>query len=405
MSQLSRKTISILWMMTRLNEIWHILWLTAHFFFCWHIGKFHSPSLVKKKILTQVTFLWTVTRMSWRFLKMCYTLSIVWPFDCKERYKKILCICLGVFGDHWYYKESILQKLKRSIQEVNILNFAVTLLILMWVWLTSIISSLLKILYMLVKSFIILQRENTIIIINSLKKIISCKLIAMRSLRYIWVIKYRTTSPDNLKSPSSKWPSLYIFDQFFTKDNRIERHLKHIITNDEFKEYCSKPRDLFLFSLPLLQWWFQYEGEYHKLTQWVLDAHSMAATLAECERLFCLERPLVAPWQNPLLDDMIKTNEYWMVWKRLGFFEDFQHDNYSLMVFYLSKPATIREKPKICWSFWFMIGVDKFFRESFYIDHDLSYWIIQADLREEVRPFGIAERDFLREKSMVFVKE
>ncbi len=254
---------------------------------------------------------------------MYYIYSIIWLFGYKAMVRQDVMYLYGSVRWPLILSESIFWKLKRSIQEVNILNFAVKLLILMWVWLRSIISSLLKILYMLLKLFFMLHKKNIISILNRPKKINICKLLAMRTLRYIWVTKYRTTSPDNPKSLSSKWPSLDIFYHFFTKDNGFKRDLKQVINNNEYKEYCTKPLDPFLLTLPLLQWWVQHETEYHKLIQWVLDLHSIPATLAECERVFCSERQLLTPWQNRFPDNMIKTNEYLMAWKRFGFFWGF----------------------------------------------------------------------------------
>ncbi len=147
-------------------------------------------------------------------------------------------------------------------------------------------SLLLKILYMLLQLFFILHTNSIISMLIGRKKMNSCKLLAMKRLWKTWVTKYRTTSTDTPKSPSSKRLSLDIFDRFFTLDNAIELELKQVITGDEYIQYCTKPYDSFLSTFPPLQWWLQHETEYPEPTQRALDVHSIPATSAECERVF-----------------------------------------------------------------------------------------------------------------------
>ena len=136
------------------------------------------------------------------------------------------------------------------------------------------------------------------------------------TLRDIWVTQYHTTPPDTPKSPSSKRLSLGNFDRILTPDNAIELVLEQVITSNEYTQYCTKPRDSFLSTLPPLQ----HETENPELIQWALDVHSIPATSAECEQVFSSAGQLLTPRRNRLLDDVVEANECLMAWKRSGLF-------------------------------------------------------------------------------------
>lgn len=137
------------------------------------------------------------------------------------------------------------------------------------------------------------------------------------TLQDTWVTQYSSILPEPPQSPSSRRVSLDIFDQFLTSDGAVDIE---VIASDKYTQYCTKPRDSILSTLPPFQWWLQHENEYPELTKWALNVHSIPATSAECERVFSSTGQFLTPRRNRLLDDVVEANEFLMAWKKSGLF-------------------------------------------------------------------------------------